>query len=160
EKMAVWDPINRKLEFEGRNEDIQIAFWKGFCSVNEKLWPIHIVNVRKRMPEVNVLVQQDCTHEVVQMSDSDVSTIYIIDKISKTPVSSSWAIETEMNLVSRLKNENPHLHIESLNPIMCPCLTMNRIDLPHLEWCLDKIVEGNTYNLIKVDDETTKYSKE
>src|SRR5690625_3502485 len=160
EKMAVWDPINRKLEFEGRNEDIQIVLWKGFCSVHEKFWPIHIDNVRKRMPEVNVLVHPECTHEVVQMSDYDGSTKYIIDMISKAPVGSSWAIGTEMNLVNRLKNENPHLHIESLNPIMCPCLTMNRIDLPHLAWCLDKIVEGNTDNLIKVDDETTKYSKE
>src|SRR5699024_11237431 len=80
--------------------------------------------------------------------------------VCSSDLGSSWAIGTEMNLVNRLKNENPHLHIESLNPIMCPCLTMNRIDLPHLAWCLDKIVEGNTDNLIKVDDETTKYSKE
>ena len=43
---------------------------------------------------------------------------------------------------------------------MCSCLTMNRIDLPHLAWCLDKILDGNRDNIIKVDAETTKYAKE
>ena len=57
---------------------------------------------------------------------------------------SEWAIGTEMNLVNRIIQNHPDKKIISLNPNMCPCLTMNRIDLPHLVWCLDTIEEETT----------------
>ena len=41
---------------------------------------------------------------------------------------------------------------------MCPCLTMNRIDLPHLLWSLESIVNGKEVNVIKVDSETASYA--
>ncbi|CEV42172.1 quinolinate synthetase [Streptococcus pneumoniae] len=34
---------------------------------------------------------------------------------------------------------------------MCPCLTMNRIDLPHLLWTLETIERGEEINVISVD---------
>lgn len=36
---------------------------------------------------------------------------------------------------------------------------MNRIDLPHLVWALESLVEGRVPNVIKVDPETEKYAK-
>ena len=36
EQMAVWDPINDKLEFEGDLDTIKVILWKGHCSVHEK----------------------------------------------------------------------------------------------------------------------------
>jgi len=39
---------------------------------------------------------------------------------------------------------------------MCPCLTMNRIDLPHLLWALESIEEGKEVNQIKVDKHTAE----
>ncbi|MDZ7716683.1 MAG: quinolinate synthase NadA [Balneolaceae bacterium] len=39
---------------------------------------------------------------------------------------------------------------------MCPCLTMNRIDLPHLLWSLEKLEQGEVVNQITVDAETTE----
>ena len=71
---------------------------------------------------------------------------------------SKWAIGTEMNLVNRLASEHPDKEIESLNPFMCPCLTMNRIDLAHLLWSLEKLEEGEVVNQIKVPDEVAKYA--
>ncbi|MGV3467383.1 MAG: quinolinate synthase NadA, partial [Heyndrickxia sp.] len=52
-------------------------------------------------------------------------------------------------------NTNKDKHIISLNPNMCPCLTMNRIDLPHLLWNLESIVSGKPINQIVVDEETS-----
>ncbi len=50
-------------------------------------------------------------------------------------------------------------NIVSLNPHMCPCLTMNRIDLPHLVWCLDLIEKGEKKNIINVDPEIAADAK-
>ncbi|CAM3822832.1 quinolinate synthase [Mesobacillus zeae] len=55
-----------------------------------------------------------------------------------------------MNLVNRLISQYTVKYIISLNPHMCPCLTMNRIDLPHLAWCLESIEKGEGHNVIKV----------
>ncbi|WP_017547560.1 quinolinate synthase NadA [Salinicoccus carnicancri] len=159
EQMAVWDPIHKELEYEGNDEDLRIILWKGHCSVHEKFFPAHIDQIRQKKPDVNVLVHPECTFEVVQKADYSGSTKYIIDMLENAPAGSKWAIGTEMNLVSRLKDTYTHLEVESLNPIMCPCLTMNRIDLPHLAWCLDKVVQGDRANIIKVDDRTAHYSK-
>jgi quinolinate synthase len=63
-----------------------------------------------------------------------------------------------MNLVNRLAATYPHLDIVSLNPFMCPCLTMNRIDLQHLLWALESL-ETDPVNIIRVDAETTELSK-
>ena len=36
---------------------------------------------------------------------------------------------------------------------------MNRIDLPHLVWALESLVEGRVVNRIQVDDETAHWAK-
>jgi len=36
---------------------------------------------------------------------------------------------------------------------------MNRIDLPHLVWALESLVEGTIPNEIRVDEQTTAYAK-
>jgi quinolinate synthase len=36
---------------------------------------------------------------------------------------------------------------------------MNRIDLPHLVWTLESLVDGRVPNVIEVDDETARYAK-
>jgi quinolinate synthase len=36
---------------------------------------------------------------------------------------------------------------------------MNRIDLPHLVWAMESVVNGRLVNQIKVKDEVAKYAK-
>ena len=38
---------------------------------------------------------------------------------------------------------------------MCPCLTMNRIDLSHLLWSLEKLEAGEVVNQITVPEDIT-----
>ncbi len=156
EQMAVWDPHQRKLEYEGHLEDLKIILWKGHCSVHEGFTPTHIQNLRKTKPEMRIIVHPECSHEVVQLADDAGSTKYIIETIDAAPTIVSWAIGTEMNLVKRIINHYPDREIISLNTNMCACLTMNRIDLPHLLWQLETIVAGEAQNRIIVDAETTK----
>ncbi|MEK4699278.1 quinolinate synthase NadA [Solibacillus sp. FSL R7-0668] len=155
EHMAVWNPISGKLEYEGALEDVKVILWKGHCSVHEGFTVYNIQEVRKKYPNMNILVHPECSREVVALSDDNGSTKYICDVIEAAPAGSSWAIGTEMNLVKRLIATYPDKHIISLNENMCPCLTMNRIDLPHLLWALEIIEQGGQGNVIAVDKEVT-----
>ncbi|WP_010173901.1 quinolinate synthase NadA [Bacillus coahuilensis] len=156
--MAVWDPIKDELVFEGNLENIKIILWKGHCSVHENFTVKNIENIRKQHPEMKIIVHPECSREVVELSDDNGSTKKIIETIEAAPSGTSWAIGTEMNLVKRIIDQHPDKNIVSLNPFMCPCLTMNRIDMPHLLWALESIVEGNPINIIEVDEEVSKYA--
>lgn len=156
DQMAVWDPIEEQFECEGNLKDVQIILWKGHCSVHEKFNIKHIENLRKREPGINIIVHPECTFDVVRASDFNGSTNYIISTIEEAPAGSKWAIGTEMNLVNRLAQEHPDKEIVSLNPFMCPCLTMNRIDMPHLLWSLEQLEKGEVVNRITVDPESTE----
>ncbi|MDX5475697.1 MAG: quinolinate synthase NadA [Bacillaceae bacterium] len=158
EKMAVWDPIANKLEWEGDLQDVKVILWKGHCSVHEKFTVNNIEHIRKTKPEMNIIVHPECTREVVALSDDAGSTKYIIETIEKAESGSSWAIGTEMNLVNRIIQQHPDKEIVSLNPYMCPCLTMNRIDLPHLLWALEAIEAGEIHNKITVEKEVAHYA--
>jgi quinolinate synthase len=155
DEMAVYDPLAEAFEYQGAWEKVKVILWKGHCSVHEKFNVQHIENLRKRDPEINIIVHPECTFDVVQASDFAGSTNYIINKINEAPAGSKWAIGTEMNLVQRIISEHSDKQIESLNPFMCPCLTMNRIDLPHLLWSLEKLEAGEIVNHIAVPDNIT-----
>jgi quinolinate synthase len=149
--MAVWDPQTDTLEYEGNLADIKVILWKGHCSVHQNFTVHNIENIRKQHPDMRIIVHPECCREVVAASDDAGSTKYIIETIEKAPAGSKWAIGTEMNLVKRMIAQHPDKHIVSLNPYMCPCLTMNRIDLPHLLWALESLEKGEEVNIIKVD---------
>ncbi|EPE62555.1 quinolinate synthetase complex, A subunit [Exiguobacterium sp. S17] len=155
--MAVWDPLRERLDYEGDIEDVRVILWKGHCSVHEKFNVAQIEALRKHDPERRIIVHPECTFDVVQAADEAGSTSYIIDQIEASAQGTKWAVGTEMNLVNRLAMTHPEQDIVSLNPYMCPCLTMNRIDLPHLLWALESL-ETNPVNIIRVDGETTKWA--
>lgn len=157
--MAVWNPITDTLEFEGNLEDVQVILWKGHCSVHENFTTANIKELRRTRPDIKIIVHPECRREVVALSDDNGSTKYIIDTIEKAAPGSAWAVGTEMNLVKRIIHQHSDKEIISLNPNMCPCLTMNRIDLPHLLWSLETIMAGEAGNIIQVDECTAAEAK-
>lgn len=158
EEMAVWDPIQNELVFDGPFEKVKVILWKGHCSVHENFTVANVKQVREEHPDMKVIVHPECSREVVALADLAGSTNYIIQAIEKSHSGSAWAIGTEMNLVKRIIQQHPDKHIISLNPHMCPCLTMNRIDLPHLAWCLDSIEQGEDRNIIQVGEKTSSFA--
>lgn len=149
--MVVWDPVRESFDGDA-GEHTQVILWKGFCTVHERFTAENIADCRRENPDVQILVHPECDYEVVRQADFAGSTKYIIDVIDHAAEGSHWAIGTEMNLVNRLKHSHPQLHIRSLNPMMCACLTMNRIDLPHFVWSLAQIAAGTPDNIISVPD--------
>ncbi|RSL32131.1 quinolinate synthase NadA [Salibacterium salarium] len=154
EDMAVWDPIHHVLEYEGNPRNVRMILWKGHCSVHEKFTMDNVRSIRHEHPDANIIVHPECTFDVVQAANVAGSTNKIINTIHNAPAGSKWAVGTEMNLVNRLTHEEHDKTVFSLNPNMCPCLTMNRIDLPHLLWSLESIMAAEPHHVIKVDDQT------
>ncbi len=157
DEMAVWNPINHSLEFKGDVSKVKVILWKGHCSVHENFTVQNVIDTRSQYPDMTIIVHPECRREVVEIADMAGSTSYIINAIEKAEPGSAWAIGTEMNLVNRLIRHHPDKKIISLNPHMCPCLTMNRIDLPHLVWSLDTLED--THNIIKVAPEIAENAK-
>jgi quinolinate synthase len=158
---VVFDP--RKPNGGLTIEQIQAAtmiLWKGHCSVHGRFSRECVDEVRERVPGVTVLVHPECKHEVVTAADLVGSTEFIIKTVDAAPAGTAWAIGTELNLVSRLAKRHPDKTIVFLDKTVCFCSTMNRIDLPHLVWALESLVEGNVVNRIEVDPDTAKHAKQ
>jgi quinolinate synthase len=152
DEMAVWNPIDNIIEYDGDYSKIKVILWKGHCSVHENFTVQNVIDTRNQYPNMKIIVHPECCREVVELADLAGSTNYILKAIESAESGSEWAIGTEMNLVNRIIENHPDKKILSLNPNMCPCMTMNRIDLPHLVWCLDTLEDDK--HLIKVDKQT------
>jgi quinolinate synthase len=118
----------------------------------------HIKQFRERIPAIKILVHPECPQQVVDLSDENGSTGKIIKVIEQAPPGSKWAVGTELHLVNRLKNEYPEKEIHFLSPVVCMCATMYRIDLAHLCWSLEHLASGKPVNVIRVDEETSRWS--
>ncbi len=153
----MWNPFkpNGGLTDE-QLRDAKMILWKGHCSVHGKFSPEVVDELRAKDPDINILVHPECKHEVVIKADLVGSTEFIIKTIEAAPAGSSWAIGTELNLVKRLADAHPDKKIAFLDRTVCFCSTMNRIDLPHLVWALESLVEGNEVNVIDVEAETAR----
>jgi len=137
----------------------RMILWRGHCSVHGRFSAQCVDDVRARVPGVQVLVHPECKHEVVTKADLVGSTEFIIKTIDEAPPGSAWAVGTELNLVQRLARRHTDKHIVFLDKTVCFCSTMNRIDLPHLVWALENLVEGRVVNRIDVDADTERWAK-
>ena len=159
DKMVVWDPTQ---DLGGNSEralkDADFVLWKGHCSVHALFRPEHVDHVRRDHPNMKVIVHPECKFDVVQKADMAGSTAYIVKQVQAAPPGTEWAIGTEVHLINRLKQQHPDQKIIVLSDCQCLCTTMFRIDLPHLCWALESLVEGNVVNEIKVDSHTRKWA--
>ncbi len=107
---------------------------------------------------MKVIVHPECKWEVVQKADMAGSTAYIVKQVEAAPAGTRWAIGTEVHLVQRLARDHPDQHITVLSDCQCLCTTMFRVDLPHLCWVLEELVDGRVVNEITVDADTRRWS--
>ena len=156
--MAVWDP---RLTLGGLEEttvkEARFLLWKGHCSVHQRFRPSHVEEFRSAHPGGIVIAHPECSHEVVELADEVGSTDYIIGAVQRAEQErpgTTIAVATEIHLVQRLANEHRGVNVVSLDPLICPCSTMFRIDAAHLAWVLEELVEGRVVNQITVDDTT------
>lgn len=160
EEIIVW---HRDEPMGGNSEETikraKMILWDGFCSVHMLFLPKHVEYFRERYPGINIIVHPECRREVVALSDLCGSTEYIINTVKKAPPDTIWAVGTEINLVNRLKKEQPDKTIFFLSPTVCLCSTMYRIDPQHLCWALENLVEGMIVNQITVPEDEKEWAR-
>jgi quinolinate synthase len=157
---VVWNPWqpNGGLS-EAQLKNAKVILWRGHCSVHGRFSLKNIEEMRAKINGIQILVHPECVHDVVSNADVVGSTEAIIKTIEASPVGSKWAIGTELNLVARLANTYKDREIHFLDKTVCYCSTMNRIDLPHLVWALESLVDGHLVNQIQVEPTVAKFAK-
>ncbi|WP_460968788.1 quinolinate synthase NadA [Pedococcus soli] len=140
-------------------QDATMILWRGHCSVHGRFSLEAVEQARRDIPGVQVIVHPECRHEVVEAADEVGSTEKIIKTIAAAPDGTSWVVGTELNLVRRLATMFPKQQIAFLEKNVCYCSTMNRIDLPHLVWTLESLVEGRVVNPIRVDPDVAHHAR-
>jgi quinolinate synthase len=158
--MRVWNP---RLPVGGNSDrevkESTLLLWKGHCSVHQRFRPEHVEAFRTEYPQGIVMIHPECAHEVVEVGDVTGSTDAIIRAVAAAPAGSIIGVATEIHLVNRLNNESPDKTVVCLDPLVCPCSTMSRIDPQHLAWILEGLVDGEVRNRIVVDADTAEWAK-
>jgi quinolinate synthase len=150
--MHVWNPRQAQGGLSEREvKESTLLLWKGHCSVHQRFRPEHVEAFRAQHPEGIVMVHPECAHEVVELGDVVGSTDAIIRAVDAADPGSVIGVATEIHLVNRLDQESPDKSIVCLDPLVCPCSTMSRIDPQHLAWVLEGLVEGEVRNQIVVE---------
>ena len=152
-----WKPLGGLTEEEIKGATM--ILWRGHCSVHGRFTRENVVQMRDRIPGIQVIVHPECTHEVVTAADVIGSTERIIQTVSGSAPGCKWPLGKELNLVARLAAQKPDKEIHFLDKTVCYCSTMNRIDLPHLVWAMESLVDGHIVNHIKVSEHVAHYSK-
>src|SRR6202046_534772 len=158
--MRVWNPPLGLGGLSDREvKESTLLLWKGHCSVHQRFRPAHVSAFRAEYPDGIVMVHPECAHDVVSMGDVTGSTDAIIRAVAAAPSGSVIGVATEIHLVNRLHNESPSKTVVCLDPLVCPCSTMSRIDPQPLAWVPEGVVSGEVRNQIVVDPETTEWAK-
>jgi quinolinate synthase len=153
--MRVWNPHRDLGGLEERDvKDATFLLWRGWCTVHQRFQTEHVAAFRAEHPNGEVIVHPECKHEVVELADRVGSTERIMEWVEAAPAGSVLAIGTEIHMVQRLAEEHPDKTVVSLDPLVCPCSTMFRIDGPHLAWCLESLARGELVNQVVVDEKT------
>lgn len=159
-EMFVWDPRRERGGLtEADVKGARLLLWRGHCSVHQRFRPEHVAAFRDAHPGGTVVVHPECAHEVVEMADVVGSTDHIIRAVAEARPGSVLGVGTEIHLVNRLDHETPDKTVLCLDPLVCPCSTMARIDPPHLAWVLEGLVEGDVRNRIVVDPDTAEWAR-
>tara|TARA_B100000315_G_scaffold10225_1_gene9847 strand:- start:1693 stop:2784 length:1092 start_codon:yes stop_codon:yes gene_type:complete len=157
--MALWDPLRSHGGLaEAEVKEATFLLWSGHCSVHQRFTPGQIADFRERHPDGVVVVHPECAHETVLLADRVGSTDFIVRQVEEAEPGTAFGVGTEIHLVNRLATEHPEMTIESLDPMVCPCSTMFRIDAAHLAWILDGLVDGKVRNLITVASDTQAWA--
>jgi quinolinate synthase len=158
--MQVWNP---RLALGGLSDaevkESTLLLWKGHCSVHQRFRPEHVTAFRAEHPDGIVVVHPECAHETVVLADQVGSTDYIIKAVEAAPPGAVIGVGTEIHLVQRLAADHPDRKVVSLDPLICPCSTMFRIDGAHLSWVLDNLIDGQVVNRISVPADISHWAR-
>ena len=137
-------------------ERADVILWYGYCHVHTNFTPEHVVKIRQRFPDVQIVVHPECPEAVVNLADSIGSTSHIVKYVDQAPAGSIIAVGTELNLVHRLSVTNPDKKVFSLAVDMCVvCSNMFRTTIQDLCFTLENFDKAE---LIKLPESISRHA--
>lgn len=118
----------------------------GHCYVHTMFKPEDIENARREYPDAKIVVHPECNEDIKELADYVESTGGMV-RLAKDPEIKQLVIGTEIDLVTRLKRENPDKEFIPLRADAF-CLTMKLITLEKIR---DALLEEKF--LITVDED-------
>ena len=142
--MRVWNPRQALGGLDDREvKESTLLLWKGHCSVHQRFRPEHVEAFRAEHPDGIVMVHPECAHEVVELGRRRrLDRRHHPGRRRGARRARSSASRPRSTWCNRLDDEHPDKTVVSLDPLVCPCSTMFRIDPPHLAWVLEGLVDG------------------
>ena len=159
EDMVVWNPFKPLGGLtEQQIHNSKVVLWQGHCSVHTRFTVKQIEDARRER-----LRGQRCRPPGMRSRSRRRRGFQRIHRVHPqtvegAPSGTSWAVGTEINLVNRLRDENPDKRIFCLDPVVCPCATMYRIHPAYVLWVLEGIMAGVGINVVQVDSETKRHA--
>ncbi len=126
----------------------RVILWKGYCHVHTWFRKFHVDQARKNYPDAKLIVHPECDPSIVKMADGNGSTKFIVDYVQQAPAGSTIIIGTEINLITRLADENPDKTIVPL--AKSPCPNMWKISPSDVLYVLENL--GNV-NVVQLSDD-------
>lgn len=99
----------------------------GHCYVH-KMFTGEIFFLRERYPDAEILVHPECDPEIQKMADYVLSTGGMVNHVKKSP-KKTFIIGTEVDMVTRLKRENPDKTIlPALSEAICKTMKLHTLE--------------------------------
>jgi len=119
----------------------KMIYWDGYCHVHLLILPENIIAQKKRFPGAEVLVHPECTPEVTKLADRVLSTNGMCRYAKESPAQ-ELIIGTEVELIYRLKKENPGKRFYPASDLaICPNMKLNSLE--KVLWVLEDTGPGN-----------------
>ena len=141
--------------------DRKLLLWPGCCAIHAKFKKDHVLKAREKYSNCKVIVHPECDPEVVDISDGNGSTSYLIEetaKLSKEYKGGHIVVGTENNLVYRLaKRHGDSCYVHPLGDAFCP--HMDKVNEEKLYNTLQNIMD-NKATAVKIDQGLSNYAKQ
>ena len=157
----VWDPHRPMGGLTPEQlRDATMILWRGHCSVHGRFSVEAVEAARREIPGVKVIVHPECRNEVVELADE--VGLDREDHPDHRRRSARHGVGRRHRAQPRAaawRTQFPEQRIAFLEKNVCYCSTMNRIDLPHLVWALESLVDGRVVNPIRVDPQVAAQAR-
>lgn len=157
-EIALYNPLNEKLTFNGDYDKIKIILWDGYCHVHHNVNESSVDELREKYKNIKIIVHPECKNEVVKKCDMAGSTDYIIKALDAAEDGGVWGIGTEKKLVERLAEKHSDKKIILLQENML-CVNMSITNLKSLLETLEEIEEENFKRQVTVDEKIADDAK-
>lgn len=130
----------------------KMLLWPGFCPTHMRITPEMVRQKKAEYPEAIVITHPECLPEVVEISDTALSTGGML-RFAKETDAKQIIVGTEMGIIHRLKKENPDKQFIPISEqAICP--NMKLIELHHVLRSLETMTTQ-----IELDAETIAKAK-